>query len=276
MRYPAVSGLFYPSSKSALSKSIGELLEFGGKNAQKAEGAVALVCPHAGYIYSGKTAAVGFESCREQICRKGITIVIIGPNHTGAGRYPIGISTEKWQTPLGVCGPDAVFSAALQKESPFIKVDEAAHASEHSVEVMLPFLQGMNPSAKYVFVCMSEQSIEAAQILGKAIFAAEEKTEKEIFVLASSDFTHYESAQSARMKDMHAIGILEEGKTKEFEGIVQEKRLSICGHSPIAAAQAYAKCCGAKKTKLLHYSNSGEASGDFASVVAYAAIAFCK
>jgi len=276
MRYPAVSGLFYPSSKSALSKSVEGLLEFGKKNAQDARGAVALVCPHAGYVYSGKTAAVGFESCRKQLERKGVTIVIVGPNHTGTGSYPIGISTERWQTPLGVCEPDAEFSAALQKESPFIKVDEAAHASEHSVEVMLPFLQSINPNAKYAFVCMSEQGLEAAKILGKAIFAAGEKTEKEIFVLASSDFTHYESAQSARMKDMHAIGVLEEGKTKEFEEIVQGKRISICGHSPIAAAQEYAKCCGAEKTKLLHYSNSGEASGDFASVVAYAAIAFLK
>lgn len=276
MRYPAVSGLFYPSSKAALSKMVEELLEFGKRGAQEAKGAVSLVCPHAGYIYSGKTAAVGFESCREQLGRKNITIVIIGPNHTGAGSHPVGVSTEKWQTPLGVCEPDLGFSAALQKESQFIKLDEAAHASEHSIEVMLPFLQSINEGAKYAFVCMGEQSFEAAKMVGRAVFAAAKKTGREIFVLASSDFTHYESAQSARMKDMNAIGVLGEGKTQEFEELVQEKRLSICGHSPIAAAAQYAKLCKAEKTKLLHYSNSGEASGDFASVVAYAAIAFLK
>lgn len=276
MRYPAVSGLFYPSSKNALGKAVEGLLQWGEKNKQEAQGALSLACPHAGYVYSGKTAAAGFASCKRELAGKGTTIVIVGPNHTGAGSYPIGLSTEKWQMPFGACEPDLEFAAALQKESPFIKVDEAAHASEHSIEVMLPFLQKMNPRAKYSFVCMSEQSRQAAETLGNAIYMARKKTGREIFVVASSDFTHYESAQSARMKDMNAIALLQEKNPDGFEALVQEKGLSICGHSPIAAALSYSLLAGAKKAKLVHYSNSGEASGDFSSVVGYAAIAFLK
>ena len=276
MRYPAVSGLFYPSSKAALEKTVRGLLQQAEGEGEEAHGAVSLVCPHAGYVYSGKTAAAGFAACKGELQRQGVTIVIIGPNHTGIAHAKVGLSTEKWQTPLGACEADLKFADALQKCANFIKIDEAAHASEHSIEVMLPFLQMLCPQAKYAFLCMGAQSWETAQALGKAVFEAQKETGRKIFVLASSDFTHYESAQSARMKDSAAISLLEKMQPEEFEALVAQRDLSICGHSPIAAALHYARLCKAKTAKVLQYSNSGETSRDFSGVVGYAAIAFLK
>ena len=112
--------------------------------------------------------------------------------------------------------------------------------------------------------------------MGKAVFEAIKKTKRNAIVVASSDFTHYEPADIAKKKDMPAIERLLALDEVGFESMVDEKDLSICGHGPIAAAIHYAKLAGAKKCELLKYTNSGETTGDYASVVAYAALAIGK
>lgn len=269
MRYPAVAGSFYSSSASQLRDEVGRYLsEAQGK--VKSQEATAIVCPHAGFVYSGKCTAYSYAACSNWNSKE-ITAIIMGPNHTGMGT-PISVSYEDWKTPLGEMKCDAELAEAIVKAGKIAKRDEMAHLNEHSCEVQLPFVQIVCPTAKIVCICMGWQDIGAAKDLGAAVFEALKKARRGAIVIASSDFTHYESAESAKKKDMPAIERLVALDDEGFEEMVEEKDLSICGHGPIAAALHYAKLAGAKKCELLKYANSGEASGDFGSVVAYASL----
>jgi len=273
MRYPAVSGAFYPSDARELRQEVGQCLSDAALQVEKKE-RLAVVCPHAGYVYSGKTAAFSFASCSNWV-KKEITAVIIGPNHTGVGT-PISVSFEDWKTPLGIVKCDSELAEGIVKRSKIARKDEVAHIREHSCEVQLPFLQAVCPHAAFVAVCMGVQDEAAAADLGKAIFEAIKESGREVVVVASSDFTHYESSDEAKKKDGAAIDFLKRMDWKSFEGRVDADDLSICGHGTIAAAMHYAKLSGAKKCELLKYTNSGEASGDFEQVVAYASLAVSK
>jgi AmmeMemoRadiSam system protein B len=273
MRYPAVAGSFYASSASQLREGVKSYLaEASGK--VKASERLAIICPHAGYVYSGKCAAYSYAACSNWSAKE-LTAIIIGPNHTGMG-LPISVSFDEWKTPLGEIKCDAELAEAIVKAGKVAKRDEMAHMNEHSSEVQVPFVQMCAPTAKMVGVCMGWQDFEPAKDLGHAIFDALKKTKRNAIVIASSDFTHYESAESAKGKDMPAIKKLLAMDEEGFEKMADEKDLSICGHGPIAAAMHYAKLAGAKKCELLKYTNSGEASGDYGSVVAYAALAISK
>ena len=201
--------------------------------------------------------------------------MIIGPNHTGAGA-PISVSFDDWKTPLGEVKCDTGLADAIVKAGKIARRDELAHFSEHSTEVQVPFLQLVAPDARMVGICMGWQDCDSAVDLGKALFAAVKKAKGNAIVVASSDFTHYEPAESARQKDMPAIERLLALDEKGFEDMVDSRSLSICGHGPIAAAMHYAKLAGAKKCELLKYTNSGEATGDAGSVVSYASLAISR
>lgn len=273
MRFPAVSGSFYPSSASALRQQVKGYLA-GAKENVSAKERLAIVCPHAGYVYSGKCAAYSFAACSNWGAKE-ITAIIIGPNHTGMGQ-PVSVSFEDWKTPLGEVKCDTELAGAIVKGGKIAARDELAHLNEHSSEVQLPLLQEVCPSAAFVGVCMGWQDDATAKELGGAVFAAVKKTKRNAIVIASSDFTHYEPAESAKKKDTPAIERLLALDEEGFEEMVDSRSLSICGHGPIAASMHYAKLAGAKKCELLKYTNSGEASGDFSQVVAYAALAISK
>ncbi|MCX8174851.1 MAG: MEMO1 family protein [Candidatus Micrarchaeota archaeon] len=273
MRQPAVAGSFYPFSSSALLAQVKDYLS-AAQQAIKPQQRLAIVCPHAGYIYSGRCAAHSYASCANWK-EKELTAVVIGPNHTGMGA-PISVSFEDWQTPLGRVECDAKLAEEIVKAGKIARKDELAHLNEHSAEVQLPFLQVCAPQAKMVGICMGWQDYASAADLGGAIFSAASRTGRNIIVIASSDFTHYEPADRARQKDMKAIELLLELDEAGFEEVVEERGLSICGHGPIAAAVYYAKLAKAKKCELLKYTNSGEQTGDYGSVVAYAALAISK
>lgn len=270
MRFPAVSGSFYPSSASKLRAEVKGYLEEAAR-AVTAKERLAIVCPHAGYMYSGSTAGYSFASASNWKAR-GLTAVVVGPNHTGIGT-PISVSHEDWKTPLGEMECDTELADAIVASGKIARRDETAHQQEHSCEVQLPFLQVCAPSARIVCICMGWQDEKSAEDLAKAIFEAAKKTKRNIIVIASSDFTHYESAQSAKEKDTQAISLLENMDAAGFESLIDARDLSICGHGPIACALIYSKLAGAKKCELLKYTHSGEVTGEGGEGVAYASLA---
>jgi AmmeMemoRadiSam system protein B len=273
MRREAVAGSFYTSSGARLKAEVEGYLSEAKKEVECKE-RLAIVCPHAGYIYSGATAAFSFSACKN-FSRKGITAIVIGPNHTGLGA-PIAVSFDEWRTPLGIVECDRELADGIIKSGKIARHDEIAHVREHSSEVQLPFLQLACPTAKAICICMGFQDEASARDLGGAIFAAVKKTKRDAIVIASSDFTHYESATVARERDMSAIERLRALDEEGFESLVDARGLTICGHGPIAAALHYAKLAGAKKCELLKYTNSGVETGDDDSVVAYASLAISK
>jgi len=280
MRHPAVSGAFYPSSKTELGRLIEECFakeaglpppaEFGSN-----PGLVSVVSPHAGFMYSGPVAAFSYREVALSF-REPPTFVILGPNHTGLGA-PLSLSREDWLTPLGPVKNDvSLGTAILGASNGRIEANEQAHAAEHSIEVQLPFLQFIfhGKEVRFVPICMGFQDYESSVAVAEAVLRASAAVKREILLIASSDFTHFESAESAKRKDSAALAKLKALDAQGFDAAVRAKRATICGHGPIASAIHYARLKGCRRGDVLKYANSGEVTGDLNEVVAYCSAAF--
>jgi AmmeMemoRadiSam system protein B len=136
---------------------------------------------------------------------------------------PISVSHQDWKTPLGELKCDTGLADAIVAEGKIARTDETAHISEHSCEVQLPFLQVCAPSIRIVCICMAWQDEKSAQDLAGAIFSAARKLRRNVIVIASSDFTHYESAQAAKEKDSAAIALLGKMDWEGFESLVEAR-----------------------------------------------------
>jgi len=203
------------------------------------------------------------------------TVVILGPNHTGYGSALSVANGGVWRTPLGDVEVDAEVADALVKETRLLDVDELAHRYEHSIEVQLPFLQFLYGNEfRFVPVCFQLQDFASAEEVGFAL--AEVLADRNAVVIASSDFTHYESHASASRKDKAALKAVEEMDAKRFLSVVEAENVTACGYGPIAAVITAAKGLLAKESRLLSYRTSGDITGDKSSVVGYAAVSFKK
>jgi len=276
MRYPAVAGSFYPSDKEQLKRGVEECFSKGAglPKLGSSKNLLAVVSPHAGYIYSGWVASYVYREIAESYSQPP-TFVILGPNHTGRGSG-VALSKEDWETPLGVVSNDKELGKLIQRNSKIVDFDETAHEAEHSVEVQLPFLQFIYKNFKFVPVCIGLGDYETAEDIANAVFNASKEIKRDIFVIASSDFTHFEDAQSARQKDELALEAVKKLDAKLFFEDVQENDISICGFMPITIAALYSKLKGGKEARVLKYANSGDVTKDYHEVVAYCSIAFPK
>jgi AmmeMemoRadiSam system protein B len=277
MRRAAVAGAFYTNNVKELEQQVDSFLNKVESIVEIREDARAIVCPHAGFVYSGFTAAHSFAAARKVLEKKNTTVILVGPNHTGLGEM-ISVSAQNWSTPLGEIGVDLEVSKAFVDSSPFIQRDELAHLQEHSLEVQLPFLQRINSKIRIVCICMMDQSIDASREVGKRIFEIVNDLrfeDRNFVVLASSDFTHMESGEIAKKLDSGPIKSIEKMDDEKLQDEVVSKAISICGHGPIAAIIEYCRLSGVKNSKLLKYTNSGIETGtDEKQVVAYASFVF--
>lgn len=271
MRNPCVAGQFYSGSREGLKEQIKEcfLSDIGPGELPKSGDAkrdiVGCVVPHAGYMYSGAVAAHVYAELAKQAVPE--TIVIIGFNHRGIGSLAA-LSNDDWETPLGVVGTDREVVGELSKYCKLMDIDETAHIDEHSLEVQLPFLQYIYDDFKMVPLSLNWAASEILDEISECL----SKIEKDVLVIASSDFTHYEAHESATQKDKNAISHILNMDEKRFLQTVYENKLSICGFVPIASCIAASKKIGATKAELLKYSTSGDVTGDYHQVVGYAGI----
>jgi len=227
----------------------------------------AVIAPHAGYVYSGMPAAHSYLNIFED--GRPDHIVVLGPNHTGMGAR-LAVCNDDWETPLGKAIFDTNLGGAIVEENELAVNDCIAHSNEHSIEVQVPFLQYIfGPDVSFIPICITDQSYSVCESIGLTLAKLAEKDD--ILVIASSDFTHFETAESAKMKDNQAMEYLEFMDPEGFLNFVQGHRVSICGAGPIAAAMVFAKERGAVQFNLLKYTTSGDISGDNNSVVAYVA-----
>jgi len=268
LRRPIVSGTFYPSEKNKLSSQLSGL--FSQANAKEKYRIV--VSPHAGYVYSGLGAAYAIGSLRPAK-----TFIVLGPNHTGMGQEFSIMAEGAWRTPLGDLEIDSAAALRLKK-SGGLEEDDWAHASEHSIEVQLPFLQHRFGSPKIVPICImnsgySEGFLARCEALGDFI-GMMMKENQHVGLVASSDFSHYVHAMSAKRVDMEYIEKIKVLDGHGFFLSLKKNRASVCGYGPIAVAIAAAKSLGLSSGELISYTNSGDVTKDFSSVVSYAAIGF--
>lgn len=285
IRRPAVAGMFYSLDPKELQNNIqtcflhetlgpGKLPEENGNLPHTILG---LVVPHAGYIYSGAIAARSyFELSKE---KKPDVLIILGPNHTPLGS---GISLMKsgiWKTPMGDVSIDTDVAEAIlnSDESEIIDVESTGHQAEHSIEVQLPFLQFLyKEEVKFVPISMMLQDVTTAQEVGQAVAQGLKNSGKNAVILASTDFSHYESHETAQEKDSKAIEAILQFDEEGLYKTVSSLNISMCGYGPVMAMLTATKLLGAKNAELLKYATSGDTSGNYSQVVGYAAIKISK
>jgi len=278
VREPAVAGKFYPDSAAKLRLAIEKFLQDAVP--VKVKKPIAIIVPHAGYIYSGQICADGFKQVSHQVYD---VVVILGTNHTSPNFQKIALYPGNgFRTPLGTALIEKNIISSLTRADPAdCTLDKSVHKSEHSVEVMVPFIQVIFPQAKIVPVIVGSLDIEICTRFGQAL--AKVLKNKRALIVASSDLSHYPAAEDANIVDRETLAAITKLDPAVFRSIVQahmDRRIpnlvtSACGEAPILAAMAAAKSLGATREAVISYANSGDVSiGEPSRVVGYGAIVF--
>ncbi len=263
LRKAAVAGRFYPAGKEEITRFISNAVDKGVTPYE----AVGAVLPHAGYMFSGEVAVA--TASRIKLTP---TVVVIGPNHTGIGR-PFAIMTQgSWQTPLGEVPVDSGLAKHILNLSRYLEEDSVAHQHEHSIEVQLPILQYFKPDIKFVPISLAGAGLTAYNEIGWAIAKAVRSSQEPVVIIASSDMTHYEPHDAAKKKDLSVVDAILEMDEVEMLKAVREHNVSMCGSGPVACLIRSARELGAGEAELVQYRTSGDAIGDYSSVVGYAGI----
>jgi AmmeMemoRadiSam system protein B/AmmeMemoRadiSam system protein A len=280
IRLPAVAGQFYAKSPDILKRGIMGYMTQAIPPGE--ETAIALILPHAGYIYSGQIAADGYY---QALNRKINTVVILGTNHTTAGFYYGALYPGKgFQTPWGVAEIDREIMAHLIEdgEGDFV-ADEQAHLREHSIEVQVPFIQVLFPEAKIVPIQIGDTNPDMCARQG--LLLGQILKNRHALVIASTDLSHYPTAADAPSTDLAVLDAMITLNPLTFKETIKtqmNRRLAnlqtcACGEGPVMVAMAAASFLGAQGGRVVSYAHSGDTLiGDQDRVVGYGAVALTK
>ena len=275
VRQAAVAGSFYPSNPQELSQSIQQCLEasplgpMGVRSPSQA--LVGGLVPHAGYTYSGPCASHLYARFDPSIAR----VILLGVNHQGRGYRAALSPAEFWQTPLGLVKTDQEFNGLLQSQVDFLRQDEIAHHSEHSIEVHLPFLQHMLGEFSFTPISLAHISIEECAELGAAVASVLGDTiggKTRTIVLASSDLSHYLSSRETTRLDHLALDEVTALNPRALVEIAEQENITMCGLLPTAVLLFAANALGVKRADLLMHCDSGDVT-PMRKVVGYASVA---
>jgi AmmeMemoRadiSam system protein B len=258
-RQPCVAGRFYPAEPERLRAEVASLL---GAPAGPRRPAVAILSPHAGYVFSGKVAGATWAQVEVPA-----RVILLCPNHTGLGARVSLWPDGAWRTPLGELPVDAGLAGDLLASGE-VEADREAHRREHALEVQLPFLQTLRPDASIAALCLGHLTLARCRALGRAVAAAARA--RGALVVASSDMSHYVPAEVARRKDRMALERVEALDDRGLHEVVEREDISMCGYVPATVMLAAARELGAKAGALVLYRTSGDVTGDDSSVVGYA------
>jgi MEMO1 family protein len=280
IRPPAIDGTFYPASPTELRAMITKFLDDVPDDKPAGE-IIAAMAPHAGYVYSGAVAARTFK----QLAKVDFdTIVIIG--HDSYQDCVAFLSpADYFRTPLGLVEVDREMADKMLKFNKGIVSSEAIHSKDHSVEIQLPFLQVLGKKCKIVPIMFGNPTVKNCRILADAIIAA--AGNKKVFVLSSTDMSHYPSYDDARKVDgatLEMIRTMDVDKLfSHLEAQVKNKTIlneqtAMCSRGGVGTAIFFAKAHGAHQAQVLTYANSGDVAviGDKTRVVGYSSVLFGK
>ncbi|MEZ0323587.1 MAG: AmmeMemoRadiSam system protein B [Hydrogenothermaceae bacterium] len=262
VRKPAVANLFYPAESKKLRLMIEYYLNEAPIFGYKPEG---LISPHAGYVYSGKTAAVSYKQLLNLDKGKHYTFLLIGPSHYV---YMNGISFgyyDYWLTPFGEVKVNKEKILQFAKDNPHfpITLNTVPHQKEHSLEVQVPFLQVVMEDFDIIPLVYGD--IDPIYIKRLMEYFKDENT----IVIISSDLSHYYPDNVARQLDENCHLAVEKLDVRYLE------RCEACGKIGMEGMILYAKDHNLK-AKLLDYKTSGDTSGDYSAVVGYGSYIFYK
>ncbi len=255
VRHPAVAGLFYPAGSGELRTTVERLLDSVAVSAEDMPKAI--IAPHAGYVYSGPIAASVYARLRE--ARERITrVVLLGPSHRVAVRGLVLPGAEAFATPLGAVPVDRE-AVEILKTLPQVSECADAHAPEHSLEVQIPFLQGVLDGFSLVPLVVGDASAEAVAEVLRTAWGGDET-----LIVISSDLSHYLEYGAAQRMDQATSEAIQR---LCFEDIGYEQA---CGRAPLSGLLLEARRRGLRAREV-DLRNSGDTAGPRDRVVGYGA-----
>jgi MEMO1 family protein len=269
VKEPAVAGQFYPADEKSLQEMVNGFLSKADKG--KGDGTlIALISPHAGYIYSGQVAAHGFRQIQGNDIRN---IIILGASHRSAFKGASVYVKGSFRTPLGDVKINEKLARSLLNESADIKFSPEAFEKEHSIEVQLPFLQTVLKDFTIIPILIGSPTKQTFDhLIARLTDIVDEKT----LILASTDLSHYHDYHKAIGMDNKIISAVERLSAIEAGRILENGEAEMCGALPVIITMEAAKRLGATYGVLFNYENSGDVTGEKEKVVGYASMGILK
>ena len=261
----------FKGDAAELARRIDAMIAAAAPSTARDEAPLAIVAPHAGYVYSGPIAAFAYRAVQG---RSYDTVVVIGPSHRDAFTGLSVYDTTRFDTPLGQIPCDRELIGKLIGAHPNISYRPSAHRDEHSLEVQVPFLQRALAGFKLVMVVAGGRDPEAELKLVDVL--AEYAKHKRVLVVASSDLSHYHGYTEANKLDAVALASIAALDSPALIRDIGAERCEACGILPVLITMDYAKRMGAHRGVLLKQANSGDTAGPKDKVVGYAALAFWR
>ncbi|HVR01969.1 MAG TPA: AmmeMemoRadiSam system protein B [Polyangia bacterium] len=265
VRWPAVAGAFYPADAADVVADARRFVAPAGS--APARPAIAAVCPHAGWTYSG--ALAGKLAAAVEVPAR---VLVLAPNHTGRGARGAVWPGGSWRLPGADVPVDAAVCRALCVASTLLEPDVEAHLDEHAVEVLVPLLAARQPALHLVPVVLSGLSFGECEALAAALARTIRAATGPTLIIASSDMNHYRSETETHALDALALAPLEALDAQGLYATVRANGITMCGVVPATVAILAARALGATRATRVGYATSADAGGDRRRVVGYAAV----
>jgi AmmeMemoRadiSam system protein B/AmmeMemoRadiSam system protein A len=262
---PSAAGTFYPSDKNELKNSVEGFLS-KAKTSPQSGRLIAIISPHAGYIFSGQVAAYGYKNLKGSAINK---VILLGPSHyvgfKGASIYTKG----GFRTPLGTVRINERLAEDLLNETADVRFYPEAYEKEHSIEVQLPFLQTVLKDFTIVPILISSPTRQTIEhLISRLTEIIDEKT----LLIASTDLSHYHDYLKAKEMDSKVIAAIEKLSIIDTERLLRTGEAELCGGFPVLITMEVSRMAGANMGVLFKYANSGDVTGAKDRVVGYASI----
>lgn len=262
---PSVAGTFYPSDKNTLKESVEGFLSKAEDKPHSGR-VMAIISPHAGYIFSGQVAAYGYKNLKGSSIKK---VILIGPSHqvgfSGASVYTKG----GFRTPLGLVRINEKLAEDLLNETADVRFYPDAYEKEHSIEVQLPFLQTVLRDFTIVPILISSPTRQTIEhLISRLTEIIDEKT----LLIASTDLSHYHDYLKAKEMDSKIITAIERLSIMDTERLLRNGEAELCGAFPVLITMEVSRRAGANMGVLFKYANSGDVTDEKHRVVGYASI----
>lgn len=272
LRKAEFADFFYPSSASELREMAGGLLLNTSQSINESD-PVALLVPHAGYVFSGKVAAAAY---RHIAGHDYDTVILLGPGHhkqiAGAAVWDRG----RWQTPLGFVEVDSDLAVKLIQDNDVMTANREAHLGEHSLEVQLPFLQLLQDDFKILPIVMNDSSQENCLSVARALAGLIQGTDKKVLLIVSSDFSHYADLDQTLKRDQYAFDAIHQKDSLVLAKGIQTGKTQLCGHAAVLTLLEVLKYFEPIQSHQEMSDTSASVTGDMKRVVGYGAYRFDK
>jgi len=255
VRPSAIAGSWYPGSEQELRRT---LQGFFAQVPKQALGGrlIGLIAPHAGYAYSGLTAAYAYRQLEGKAVDK---VVVISPNHRAYWQADFVVSTAThYETPLGLVAVDKPF---VDKLAGLVDMAGTKSDSEHSLEIQLPFLQYTLKDFSLVPIMVNTNDPAASRRLGDGLATVIKESASSVLLVASTDLHHIPNYDEVVRRDSEVVGALAGFDMARIEKVLMQPDCSVCGRLAVLAVLQAARGLGADGVEILHQTNSGDVTG---------------